>query len=121
MQNNTFRQVVCAFVLSVAALFFVNPMDLWMPDDVHMGLMGGVVVLTALFGAFVLSEGRSDEREESHQAFAGRIAFFAGALFLAIGITIQTFAHALDPWLVYTLVAMIAAKVGARIYAERTR
>lgn len=121
MTRKLFLQILSAVVLSVAAFFLVNPMHIWMPNNVHMLTLAIVVAISGVFAALILAEGRGDEREESHQAFAGRAAFFVGALVLSLGITAQTFAHALDAWLVYALVAMVVAKVVARIFAERNR
>ena len=121
MKNNIFLQIASLAALVVAAFFLLDPMRLQMPENMHMATLAGVVVLAGIFAAFVLAEGGGDEREEMHQAFAGRIAFFFGALALIAGITIQTFAHALDPWLVYALVVMIAGKVVARVIAARTK
>ncbi len=120
MRNNLFLQVLSLSALLVAAFFLLDPLKLQMPENIHMATLACVVVLAGIFAAFVLSEGGGDEREGVHRAFAGRIAFFLGALVLIVGITVQTFAHALDPWLVYALVAMIAGKVIARIVAAKT-
>jgi hypothetical protein len=40
---------------------------------------------------------------------------------LILGIGLQAKAHAIDPWLVWALVAMVLAKVGARIWSTRYR
>lgn len=121
MTGNTIFQVICAGVFIVASFFLANPIGMWMPDDVHMLTLAGVVIAAGFFAAFVLSEGRGDEREDSHRAFAGRSAFFAGSLVLVIAITVQTLNHSLDPWLLVALAAMITAKVAARLYATRYR
>lgn len=121
MRNNIFVQIFSLGGLLTAAFFLLDPMQLQMPENVHMATLACVVILAGVFAAFVLSEGGGDEREEMHRAFAGRIAFFLGALALIVGITVQTFAHTLDPWLVYALVVMIAGKVVARIVASRTK
>lgn len=121
MKNNIFVQVISLVALVAATFFLLDPLHLQMPENVHMATLACVVILAGFFAAFVLSEGGGDEREEMHRAFAGRIAFFFGALALIVGITIQTFSHALDPWLVYALVVMITGKVFARIIAERTK
>jgi hypothetical protein len=121
MKNNFYLQMVALGALIIAAFFLLDPLQLQMPDNVHMATLACVVVLAGIFAAFVLSEGGGDEREEMHRAFAGRLAFFLGAFVLIIGITIQTFLHSLDPWLVYALVVMIVGKVVARIIASRTK
>lgn len=121
MKNNFILQTVSVGALALTAFFLVDPMHLQMPENMHMATLAGVVVLAGIFAAFVLAEGGGDERDETHRAFAGRIAFFLGSFMLIIGIIVQTFAHALDAWLVYTLVAMVAGKVAARIVAARTK
>jgi hypothetical protein len=121
MRNNIVVQIISLFALVIAAFFLIDPMGLQMPENVHMATLACVVIVAGIFAAFVLSEGGGDEREEMHRAFAGRIAFFLGALALIVGITMQTFAHALDPWLVYVLVVMIAGKIVARIIAAKTK
>ncbi len=117
MKNSITLQIVSLAAITLAAFFLVDPLHIQMPENMHMATLAGVVVFAGIFTAFVLSEGGGDERDEIHRAFAGRIAFFLGALSLIVGITMQTFAHVLDPWLVYALVAMIAGKVIARIMA----
>lgn len=121
MRNSIFVQISSLVAILVAAFFLLDPMSLQMPENVHMATLACVVILAGIFAAFVLAEGGGDEREEMHRAFAGRMAFFLGALVLIVGITVQTFAHALDPWLVYALIAMIAGKVVARLIAARTK
>jgi hypothetical protein len=49
---------------------------------------------------------------------AGRIAFLAGSAILLLGIVVQTYFHALDPWLVAALAAMVIAKMVGNAYAR---
>ena len=119
MIKNLTLQLVCALVLLALAFALVNPMDLWMPDSAHMLVLAAAVVVAGAFGMFVLAERTGDEREESHKMLAGRAAFFAGGIVLLLGIVVQSLAHVLDAWLVYALVAMVFAKIAARMYSER--
>ncbi len=121
MPNKIIPQVVSLGALLIASFFLIDPLDIAMPDNVHMAMLAGVVVIAGVFTALVLSEGGGDERDEAHRAFAGRAAFFVGTLILLLGIIIQTLQHALDPWLVYVLVGMTIGKVGARFIAASTR
>ncbi len=120
MNSRLVSQLLALGALVVTAFFLVDPMHLSMPDNMHMATLAGVVVITGIFAALVLAERSGDEREDAHRALAGRIAFFVGTVVLLVGITLQTFAHALDAWLVYALVAMTVGKVIARFVAERT-
>lgn len=121
MKNNTLLQTISLIGLIAAAFFLIDPMHMQMPDNMHMATLAGVVIFTGIVAVFVLSEGKGDERDDAHRAFAGRTAFFIGALVLIVAIIVQTLAHALDPWLVYVLVAMVAGKVIARLFAENAR
>lgn len=113
-------QIISLGALFVAAFFLVDPLHLAMPDNMHMATLAGVVVIAGIFAVFVLSERHGDERDDAHRALAGRVAFFMGAVVLITGVVAQTLSHALDPWLVWTLVAMTTGKVVARLVAEYT-
>ncbi len=119
MNKHLILQGICALVFAVLAICLVNPLKFWMTDMVHMLILGAAVFVAGIFSVFVLSESALDERDIEHRQVAGRAAFFAGGGVLLLGIIVQTFAHALDPWLVWALLAMIIAKVGARYYSTR--
>jgi hypothetical protein len=89
-----------------------------MPTMLHMIMLGVALILFGVFAAFILREKSQDEREAAHRMHAGRIAFLSGSATLLIGILIQSLAHAIDIWLVATLVIMIIAKIGTRIYCD---
>ena len=48
-----------------------------------------------------------------------RNAFLAGAAVLTLGIVIQGYTHAVDPWLVIALIVMIVVKIGTRIWSDK--
>jgi len=85
---------------------------------VHMVVLGLTLVIFALFAIFIWRENTKDEREGLHKMMAGRIAFLAGTSVLVIGISIQSFRHELDFWLVLTLGIMILAKIIGLIYSR---
>ncbi len=116
MKNNVLAQVGSTVAFVIIAFFLANPLNVWMPDTMHMAVLAGVVVVFGLFAVFVLSESGGDERDALHRMYASRAAFFAGAGVLLVAIVVETCMHMLDPMLVYALSAMIVAKSIARLY-----
>ncbi|MDP3741579.1 MAG: hypothetical protein Q8R08_04645 [bacterium] len=117
MQSNK-KEIAGAAVLIILLLLLLNPLQFWMPSAVGMLILAILVVIFAVFASFILREKARDEREAMHHMYADRIAFLAGAGLLVIGITIQSLRHDLDPWLAYTLGAMIFAKLASLIYTQ---
>jgi cobalamin synthase len=118
MKNDTINEVLVGVSLLVLLILLVNPFSFFMPSRVTMLLLGGVAILSLLFMSFLWKETAQDERESLHRLLAGRTAFLAGAGTLLLGITVQTFQHRLDPWLVIALGAMVLTKLAARIYSR---
>lgn len=116
--NAHISELLVALVLLVASVLLVNPLDLWMPSVLTMGMLAVFVAAAGGIATFMMREKAIDERDDAHRAHAGRAAFFAGSTILLAGITIQTFAHTLDSWLVAALVGMVLAKVAARWWSE---
>jgi len=121
MNTNVLAQLISALLLAVAAFFLANPYGFWMPEMTHMVVLAVAVAIFGAFSVFVLMERAGDERENEHRHSAGRAAFLAGGAVLIIGIIIQTLSHTLDPWLVWALLAMVAAKSIARVYSAYNR
>jgi len=118
--KNSFAQEVAISVVLVALLgFLLNPFGTFMPDMMIMTLLAILAVVFAAFAVFVWKESAADEREGFHRLLAGRSAFLAGSAVLVLGIIVQSLNHALDPWLLLALAAMILVKVAARARAER--
>ena len=87
-----------------------------------MGAMTALLAATvflAMFAGFVLQENGGDERELLHRLNAGRISYLAGIAALTIALVVQGIAHAIDPWVLITLGAMVIAKVVAHFYSDR--
>jgi hypothetical protein len=120
MKNNLLETTVTLGML-VIAILLLNPFDFWMPDMMVMGMLAGALVLFGFFASFILREKTVDERDESHRTFAGRNAFLAGSGTLIFGIVVQGYAHAVDPWLVVTLIVMIVVKIGSRLWSDKNR
>lgn len=113
------KELVASAVLIVLVLLLLNPFGFWMPTNIQMLVLAAAVAAFGAVTVFVLREGAADEREEAHRSVAGRWAFLFGSATIVLGIIIQSFAHALDPWLVVALVVMVLAKIGARLYTDR--
>ena len=118
MSNNFFTTIVLAVIITGLAVFSWNPMDIFMPDATAMAIACTLLIVVAIFAAIVWRERTADERDVAHQAAAGRAAFIVGVGAITIGIAVQSFAHAVDLWLVGALVAMVIAKIGARAWHE---
>ena len=118
MKNDLSQEVSISVILIILLVFFLNPFDFWMPTALLMMMVLGLIIVFALFASFVWRENHRDEREGFHKMMAGRIAFLVGAGLLTLGIIVQSFNHALDPWLVFILAGMIVAKVTALIYGQ---
>lgn len=107
-----------AIAILIIAVIFLNPGHLAMPDSVNSLLILGFIVAFLAFGAFVLKEKSSDEREELHILKAGRISYLTGVGVLVAGIILQALKHEVDPWLVYAVCAMVLSKIISRIYSR---
>jgi len=118
MKNNLLQEISISVILIILLVLFLNPLGFWMPSTLLMMMVLGLVLVFALFASFVWRENHRDEREGLHKMMAGRIAFLVGTALLTLGIIIQSFNHDLDPWLVFTLAGMIAAKVIGLIYVR---
>lgn len=119
MKNNFTKEVVIALTLVILAILLLNPFHFWMPDMVLMAMLALVLVVFSLFASFILRESARDERDSLHRMLAGRVAFLSGASVLMLGIVYQAYGHVLDVWLVIALIAMIVAKIAARLYSDK--
>jgi hypothetical protein len=118
MENNFAKEIAVSSVLIVLAVLLLNPFHFWMPEMMVTALLLLLFIVFALFAAFVLREKAQDEREIAHRMLSGRAAFLVGSALLTLGIIVQSTNHAVDSWLVVTLVAMIVSKIVARIYGD---
>lgn len=117
MKNNILEIIVMVCLIALSVLL-LNPFGFWMPDMMVIALLACTLGLFGLFASFVLRETGEDEREDQHRALAGRNAFLAGAAVLTVGILVQGHSHAVDPWLVGALSAMIVVKIFTRRWSD---
>lgn len=111
-------EIAVAFALLVLLFVIFNPFGILMPGYAVMLLLVAAMVAFGAFSVLVWKERGGDERERLHRLLASRAAFLAGGILLLAGIAATELSGALDPWLVYALAAMIAAKVAALIYGK---
>jgi hypothetical protein len=118
MKNNLKETVVTVALIAIAILL-LNPFNFWMPDMMVMCMLAIALGLFGVFASFILRENMVDERDGQHRTLAGRNAFLAGSGVLTIGIVIQGYTHAVDPWLVVVLIVMVVVKIGTRIWSDK--
>jgi hypothetical protein len=118
MKNNLKETIVTVALIAVAILL-LNPFHFWMPDMMVMSMLAITLALFGIFASFILRERSVDEREDQHKSLAGRNAFLAGSGILTLGIVIQGYTHTVDPWLVFTLIGMVAVKLITRHWSDK--
>lgn len=116
MKNNFFGEILISVLLISLLIFFINPLNLMMPQVMHPLMIPLLVILFIIFTGILLKEAPGDERDQLHKFIASRLAYFAGALTLVIGIIIQSFNNQIDSWLVITICIMLLAKTVGFLY-----
>ncbi len=117
--NHLALEGIVASVLVVLLVLILNPMNFWMPNMAHMLVLGLLLICFVAYAAFILREKAEDERDVLHRMVAARTGFFTGTTLLTIGVFIDALDGTVDKWLLLTLVAMIIAKLTARLYADK--
>ncbi len=118
MKNNL-KETIVTGALIVVAILLLNPFHFWMPDMMVMSMLAITLALFGIFASFILRERSVDEREDQHKSLAGRNAFLAGSGILTLGIVMQGYTHTVDPWLVFTLIGMVAVKLITRHWSDK--
>jgi hypothetical protein len=111
-------EIVTSVILVIILSLFLRPTSLLMPKTAEMMLPIFLIVGFLVFATLFWKERSADERENLHRLNAGRLSFLVGSTILTLGILVQSTRHDVDPWLIYTLVFMILAKVASRIYSQ---
>lgn len=120
MKTKYLQEILVTVLLIGLLLFFVNPLDFWMPSDTELMIVCGLIVVYIAATSYLWKESARDERESEHRMRAGHISYIVGTAMLLTGIVSQHFTSGMiDQWLVYALAAMVIAKVIARIYSDR--
>lgn len=118
MHNNILGEIAISLILLIFLILLVNPFDLLMPKPMEMMLVLGLALIFIIFAGFFWKEKAIDERESLHRYIAGRFAYFTGVTLLTLGVILQSFRHSLDRWLIFTLIAMIIAKIVGLFYSR---
>lgn len=117
---NTYLPFTITALLAIVLFTLVDPFMYWMPSIVQMGALTIAAALLAVLAGFVVREKAGDERETQLRMLAGRAGFLAGIAVLTVALLFQGFTHSIDPWVPLALVGMVLAKLGVRLWAERT-
>lgn len=118
MKNNLKETIVTVALIAIAILL-LNPFHFWMPDMMVMCMLAIALGLFGTFASFILRENVVDERDGVHRTLAGRNAFLAGSGVLTLGIVVQGYGHAVDPWLVVALIVMVVVKMATRVWSDK--
>lgn len=118
MKNNLKVEVAISLALIILTALLLNPFHFWMPEMIHVVMLGLTLVIFALFAIFILREKVEDERESALRMLSGRVAFLIGSALLTTGIVVESLQDRVDIWLVIALVAMVLSKLITRIYGD---
>ena len=113
-----FGEIIFSLVLIGLLTIFLLPTKLLMPMSSSVMMILVLIIVFLGFSIFIWKEKAHDEREHLHILNAGRISYFIGCLILICGIIIQSLSHNIDPWLIYTLIVMVLAKILSRFYSQ---
>ena len=116
MRNNFAGEIVISISLIGLLVFFINPLDILMPQPLHPFMVPFLVVLFIIFSGFIWKEAPGDEREQLHKFIASRFAYFAVITALIIGIVVQSFNGKVDPFLIIGICISLLAKTFGLIY-----
>ena len=116
MKNKFIGEIVISLVLIGLLVFFINPLDLLMPQPLHPFMIPFLVVLFIVFAGLLWKETPGDEREKMHKFIASRFAYFAVISTLIIGVILQNFKGSIDPWLIIAICIALLGKILGLIY-----
>jgi glycerol uptake facilitator-like aquaporin len=116
MKNNFLIETIISLVLIGLLVFFINPLDLLMPQSMHPLMVPLLIILFIVFAGFLWKEMPGDEREQLHKYISSRFAYFAVITALIVGIIVQNFHNKIDPWLIITICIALLAKILGLIY-----
>lgn len=121
MKNNLIGETIISLGLIVLLIFFMNPLDLLMPQRMHQLMVPLLVILFILFAAVLWKENLGDEREQLHKFIASRFAYVAGIAILILGIIFESIHTFIDPWLIIAICIMLLAKICGLVYGYLRR
>ncbi len=121
MKNNFTSEIIISLLLVSLLVFFIDPLDLLMPQSLSPFMVPFLIILFILFAGFLWNEKPGDEREQLHKYIASRFAYFAGIAVLIIGIIAQSTNHEVDPFLIIAVSVMLLAKILGSVYGKLKR
>ncbi len=116
MKNKFIGETIISLILIGLLIFFVNPFDFLMPQQMHPLMIPLLIILFIIFAGLLWKENPGDEREQFHKFIASRFAYLAGIATLIMGIIIQSVHHVIDPWLIIAVCITLLAKIIGLIY-----
>lgn len=104
----------------VLALLFLTPLKTQLPFVVQCSLVGGLLLLVALYGITLFKERVRDEREVWIRSLAHRVSYLVGigGLVVIMGYRLLTTGH-VYPETVVLLVFLVSVKAVVHWYGER--
>ncbi len=112
------KHTLLPIIVSLLALAFLDPFMYLMPGDITWVVLGVLMLSTAVYGFFILTEKADDEREISIRAFADRISCLVGMSLLVISIAYHLVVDGhVYPEIIIILVVMIISKSLAHKWA----
>ncbi len=120
MKNNLnfLGETLISLFLVGLLIFFVNPLDLLMPKELHLFMIPTLVLLFVVFTAIIWKEKAIDEREQLHKYISARFAYFASITVLVLGIIYQSAYNAVDPWLIIAVCVILLSKLIGLVYGH---
>ena len=118
MKSNFLIEILISLILLIFLVLLINPFNFLMPKPMEMMLVVGLALIFIIFIGFFWREKVVDERESLHRYISGRFAYFTGVSILTLGVIIQSLSHNLDKWLIFTLIAVIIAKIVGLFYGR---
>ncbi|MEK7111090.1 MAG: hypothetical protein AAB856_00695 [Patescibacteria group bacterium] len=118
MKNNFVGELIISSALIGLLVFFINPLDLLMPQSLHPFMVPFLVVLFIIFAGLLWKETPGDERDQMHKFIASRFAYFAVIATLIIGVVFQGFKGEVDPFLIIGICIALLAKILGLIYGH---
>lgn len=118
MKNKFIGEIIISLALIGLLVFFINPLDLFMPNALHPFMVPFLIVLFIIFAGFLWKEAPGDERDQMHKFIASRLAYFATIATLIVGVVIQSVNTGIDPLIIIAICIGLLAKIIGLIYGH---
>lgn len=116
MKSKFIGEAIISIILVALLVFFLNPLELMMPQSMHAIMIPLLIVIFIVFTGVMWRETPGDEREQLHKFISSRFAYFAAIATLIVAIVLQSFQKVIDPWLIITICVALLAKIIGFIY-----